>query len=314
VKNAALLHRPVLLKEAVECLMPESGSHIVDCTFGRGGHSRVILDCLGDQGRLLALDKDPDAIASREAAALLADPRVTLRHGSFARLRELVEQCGWAGRVSGVLMDLGVSSPQLDEAERGFSFMRSGPLDMRMDTSRGVTAAEWLAVVSENELARVLRDFGEERFAGRIARAVIAQRSHRPVMTTGDLAGIIEQAVPTREKGKHPATRSFQAIRIFINQELDELEQGLQQAIDILRPGGRLVVISFHSLEDRIVKRFMRDEERGGGAHDVRWPGQPLRPARLKRIGKAIMPCAEELSENPRARSAVLRVAERLAA
>jgi 16S rRNA (cytosine1402-N4)-methyltransferase len=307
------MHRPVLLREVVEGLALTPDSYIVDCTFGRGGHAKAILEHLGGEGRVLALDKDPEAITSKEAAALLLDSRFTLRHGSFSQLAEFVEAQGWAGRVSGVLMDLGVSSPQLDEAERGFSFMRSGPLDMRMNTSRGPTAAEWLATVAENELARVLREFGEERFARRIARAIVAGRSNRPLLTTGDLAALVERAVPAREKGKHPATRSFQARRIFINRELDELEQGLRQAIDLLRPRGRLVVISFHSLEDRIVKRFMRDEERGGGRFEVHRRARPLRPPRLKRIGKAIMPDAEEIAVNPRARSAVLRVAERIA-
>lgn len=307
------VHRPVLLREAIEGLAPAPDSLIVDCTFGRGGHSKAILDCLGSEGRLLALDKDPEAVASTEAVALSADSRLVLEHGSFAGLKEVVERRGWLGKVAGVLMDLGVSSPQLDEAGRGFSFMRSGPLDMRMDTSCGITAAEWLAKISESELARVLRDFGEERYARRIAHAVITWRTRRPFLTTSDLAETIERAVPSREKGKHPATRSFQAIRIFINHELDELEQGLGQALEILQPGGRLAVIAFHSLEDRIVKRFMRDEERGGGPRDPRLPIQHARPARLKRIGKAVLPDEEEVAENPRARSAVLRVAERLA-
>lgn len=312
MSDASSLHRPVLLREALDGLAIQPDDFIVDCTFGRGGHSRAILRCLGEQGRLLALDKDPDAVKSDTAEALSADPRFTLRHGSFARLAEFVEQQGWAGRVSGVLMDLGVSSPQLDEAERGFSFTRNGPLDMRMDTSQGMTAAEWLAVVPEHDLARVISDFGEERFARRIARAIVARRGEYPLETTGDLAGIIERAVPTREKGKHPATRSFQAIRIFINHELGELEQGLRQAVDVLRPGGRLAVISFHSLEDRIVKRFMREEARGGGPVDRRLPELPASTARLDRPAKAVMPGEDEVAENPRARSAVLRVARRL--
>ncbi|MGZ8215809.1 16S rRNA (cytosine(1402)-N(4))-methyltransferase RsmH [Methylomagnum sp.] len=310
----ASLHRPVLLREALDGLAIQPDGHIVDCTFGRGGHSRAILERLGDQGRLLALDKDPDAVKSGAAEELSTDSRLTLRHGSFARLEEFVEQLGWTGRVSGVLMDLGVSSPQLDEAGRGFSFTRSGPLDMRMDTSQGLTAAEWLAGVSENDLARVIGDFGEERFARRIARAIVAHRVTKPLETTGDLAGLIERAVPTREKGKHPATRSFQAIRIFINHELGELEQGLRQTLDVLCPGGRMAVISFHSLEDRIVKRFMRDEARGGGPDDLRWPAPPARMARLDRPARAVMPGEGEVSGNPRARSAVLRVAGRLSA
>jgi 16S rRNA (cytosine1402-N4)-methyltransferase len=305
-------HRPVLLGKALEGLALEPGAWIVDCTFGRGGHSKAILERLGSEGRLLALDKDPQAIVSPEAQVLSADPRFSLEYGSFGCLKEFVEARGWLGQVSGVLMDLGVSSPQLDEAVRGFSFLRSGPLDMRMDTQQGPTAAEWLAEVPEAELARVLREYGEERYARRIARAIVMQRSGRPLLSTGELATTIEQAVPTREKGKHPATRSFQAIRIFINHELDELQQGLNQALQVLRPRGRLVVIAFHSLEDRIVKRYMRDEERGGKPDDLRWPMPSTRPGRLRRIGKAILPGPEEVAENPRARSAVLRVAERL--
>jgi 16S rRNA (cytosine1402-N4)-methyltransferase len=302
----------VLLREALDGLAIQPDDFIVDCTFGRGGHSRAILQRLGEGGRLLAFDKDPDAVKSDAAQALSADPRFTLHHGSFARLAEFVEQRGWTGQVSGLLMDLGVSSPQLDEAERGFSFTRSGPLDMRMDTSQGMTAAEWLAVVPEHDLARVISDFGEERFARRIARAIVARRGEWALETTGDLADVIERAVPTREKGKHPATRSFQAIRIFINHELGELEQALRQAVDVLRPGGRLAVISFHSLEDRIVKRFMREEARGGGPVDRRLPELPTSTARLDRPAKAVMPGEDEVAENPRARSAVLRVARRL--
>jgi 16S rRNA (cytosine1402-N4)-methyltransferase len=305
------VHRPVLLREALAGLELEAGGLYVDCTFGRGGHSKAILDRLGSAGRLLALDKDPAAVASIEAEGLSADERFCLEYGSFVRLRELAAQRDWLGRVSGVLMDLGVSSPQLDEAERGFSFLRDGPLDMRMDTGRGITAAEWLAEVSETELTAVLRDFGEERYARRIARTIVARRKSRPFLATADLAETVAEAAPTREKGKHPATRSFQAIRIFINRELDELPQGLRQAVEVLRPGGRLAVISFHSLEDRIVKRFMRDEERGGGQDKLRWPMPPLPAGTLKRIGKAIQPSEEEVAKNPRARSAVLRVAER---
>lgn len=300
--------------EALAGLALERGGYFVDCTFGRGGHARAILQYLGSEDRLLALDKDTDAIASGEARLSRADPRFELVHGSFARLLEFVESRGWLGRVSGVLMDLGVSSPQLDDAGRGFSFTRDGPLDMRMDASRGITAAEWLAGVSETELVRVLRDYGEERYARRIAHAIIDRRSNRPISATGDLAEIIAKAAPTREKGKHPATRSFQAIRIFINHELDELESGLRQAVETLRPGGRLVVISFHSLEDRIVKRYLRDESRSGGPTGTPWPAPNERAPRLARVGKATSPSALETRENPRARSAVLRVAERLSA
>jgi len=304
-------HRPVMLSEALDGLALKPGGIYVDCTFGRGGHGAAILDRLNGEGRLLALDKDPDAVASEEARRLLADPRFTLDHGSFANLRDYVERRAWLGHVSGVLMDLGVSSPQLDEADRGFSFMRAGPLDMRMDTSRGATAAEWLLGVSESELAGVLWDYGEERYARRIARAVVEERSKSAIVSTRDLVEIIEKAVPTRERGKHPATRSFQAIRIFINRELEELEQGLRQAVDVLKPGGRLVVIAFHSLEDRIVKRFMRHEERGEAVFS-HFSLHSAEPGRLKRIGKARMPEPDEVRNNPRARSAVLRVAERL--
>jgi len=304
-------HQPVMLPEVLDSLALKPDGLYIDCTFGRGGHALAILERLSGEGRLLALDKDPDAVASEEAKWLMADPRFVLEHGSYASLREYAERRAWLGCVSGVLMDLGVSSPQLDQADRGFSFMRDGPLDMRMDTSRGMTAAEWLAGASESELISVLRDYGEERYARRIARAILEGRSKSAIASTGALVEIVEKAVPTRERGKHPATRSFQAIRIFINRELDELEQGLRQAVDVLRPGGRLVVIAFHSLEDRIVKRFMRDEERGEAVLS-HFSLHPAEPGRLRRIGKARMPEADEVRNNPRARSAVLRVAERL--
>jgi len=304
-------HRPVMLREVLDGLALKADGLYVDCTFGRGGHSGAILESLGPEGRLLALDKDPEAVTSEEAQRLMTDPRFALEYGSFASLREFVQLRGWSSHVAGVLMDLGVSSPQLDEAGRGFSFMRDGTLDMRMDTGRGMTAAEWLAGASESELVSVLRDYGEERYARRIAGAIIERRSKSPIVSTGELVELIEKAVPTRERGKHPATRSFQAIRIFINRELEELEQGLRQAMDVLKPGGRLVVIAFHSLEDRIVKRFMRDEERGGAVLS-HFSLHPPEPGRLKRIGKARMPEPEEVRSNPRARSAVLRVAERI--
>jgi 16S rRNA (cytosine1402-N4)-methyltransferase len=303
-------HLPVMLDEVLECLAIEAGGFYVDCTFGRGGHSKAILSRLNASGRLLALDKDPSAIEAATASGLTGDGRLEVVHGAFTHLAGEIDVRGCRGQVSGVLMDLGVSSPQLDEAERGFSFMRSGPLDMRMDTTQGPTAAEWLNTVDESELVRVLREYGEERFAKRIASAIVRGR---PLSTTGELAEMISSAVPTRERNKHPATRSFQAIRIAVNRELDELSQALQQALEVLKPGGRLVVISFHSLEDRIVKRFMREQEKG-----VRVPAHlPLleeHKPRLRSVCKAITPSEREMAANPRARSAILRCAERTAA
>lgn len=306
-------HSPVMLAEALEGLSIEPDGFYVDCTFGRGGHSRAILERLGVGGRLLALDKDRVAVDSLEAKILSQDGRFAIEHSSYAGLAKQVELHHAAGKVSGILMDLGVSSPQLDEAERGFSFLRDGLLDMRMDASQGVTAAEWLATVTEEELMRILRLYGEERFARRIAHTIVEARRAGPIATTRQLAGIIEKAVVRRESHKHPATRSFQAIRIAINHELEDLELALPQAVDALRPGGRLAVISFHSLEDRIVKRFMREQERGAA-----WPSHLPRlvehQPRLKCIGKAQKPRETEVSANPRARSAVLRVAERVGA
>lgn len=306
-----LKHATVLLNEAVDGLVLGPDAFVVDCTFGRGGHSRRILEVLGPGGRLLALDKDADAIAWARSSGLLDDPRFEIEHASFAELGSVVGERARVGGVSGILMDLGVSSPQLDDAGRGFSFMRDGPLDMRMNTAQGKTAAQWLAHVSEDELARVLRDYGEERFSGRIARAIVAACSRGALETTGQLARLIEETLPFREKGKHPATRSFQAIRIAVNQELEDLESGLKQAMDVLQPGGRLAVISFHSLEDRRVKRFMRDHEYAAGPDERSVITGVREPGLLKRVGKAIMPGAVEIRENPRARSAVLRVAER---
>lgn len=307
----APLHQSVLLAECIEGLDLSASDFMVDCTFGRGGHSLAVLERLGTEGRLLALDKDLEATRSAEALALSADSRFKLAHASFANLKIEVERLGWFGRVGGILMDLGVSSPQLDQAERGFSFLREGQLDMRMNATQGETAAEWLASVSEQELADVLHQYGEERFGRRIAHSIVTQRVRKPISTTADLVRIIEEAVPTREKGKHPATRSFQAIRIRINRELAELETGLTQALEVLKPGGRLVVISFHSLEDRIVKRFMRDQERGWCAGDSRHLIQQPETSRLRRVGKALKPSEAELRANVRSRSAVLRVAEK---
>lgn len=306
-------HLPVMLTEALEALAIKEEGVYLDFTFGRGGHSRGILERLGPSGRLLAFDRDSDAVSSDAALALTRDSRFTLLHSRFSGVAEIVAEEGLSGRVDGVLMDLGVSSPQLDNPERGFSFLNDGPLDMRMDCSTGMTAAHWLAEVDEAELVKVLFDYGEERFARRIAKAIVARRDENPLVTTRQLAELIEEVVPVREKHKHPATRSFQAIRIVINRELEEVKDGLVQAVKVLKPGGRLVVISFHSLEDRIVKRFIRAES--GAKHD---PGRlPVKESDidkgvLKKIAKAIKAGPDEVAVNPRARSAVMRIAERL--
>lgn len=283
----------------------------IDATFGRGGHARAILARLGAAGRLIGLDRDPEALAvARELAA--ADSRFQAIPGSFGGLSRLVESLGIEGRVQGILLDLGVSSPQLDSPRRGFGFSVDGPLDMRMDPERGESAADWLGAADLGEIERVLRDFGEERFARRIARAIVQARALAPIRTTGQLAGLVSGAVPTRESGKHPATRSFQALRIRVNDELGELERCLDQVCDLLGAAGRLVVISFHSLEDRIVKRFMRRESSGPQLPK----GVPVRaaevPGRLRVIGKPQRPSEAEVRGNPRARSAILRVAERM--
>ena len=305
--NQELVHATVLLKEAVEALQIRSEGIYVDGTFGRGGHSRLILEKLGPQGKLIALDKDPMAI---EAAQTITDERFQIVHKGFESIGEVLQEMG-IEKVDGVLLDLGVSSPQLDDAQRGFSFRFDAPLDMRMDTSRGETAAQWLATVDEGFLAEVISDYGEERFARKIARALVTSRKESPINTTRQLSEIVAQTVRTREPGKNPATRTFQAIRIYINRELEELESVLPQCVDKLKTGGRLAVISFHSLEDRIVKRFMRDMAQG----DKLPRNLPIRAAdipqgKLRLIGKAIQASTRELEINPRARSAVLRVAE----
>jgi 16S rRNA (cytosine1402-N4)-methyltransferase len=306
-------HLPVMFAEALQQLAIKQDGIYLDCTFGRGGHSQGILDRLGPSGRLLAFDRDVDAVNSEYAKALLKDNRFQLMHNCFSELENIVISEGLAGHVDGILMDLGVSSPQLDNPERGFSFLRDGPLDMRMNGNAGVSAAQWLATVDEQDLVKVLFEYGEERFARRIARAVIERRTQSPVTTTGQLAALIEEAVPVREKHKHPATRTFQAIRIEINRELEELKDVLQQSARILKPGGRLVVISFHSLEDRIVKRFIRDES--GAKYD---PGKlPVKEVDIdkglfKKVGKALKAGKQETAQNPRARSAIMRVAERI--
>ncbi|HEB59928.1 MAG TPA: 16S rRNA (cytosine(1402)-N(4))-methyltransferase RsmH [Gammaproteobacteria bacterium] len=304
-------HIPVMLEEVLEGLNIRPDGCYADGTFGRGGHARAILERLGPQGRLLAIDKDPQAIAwAREQFG--DDPRVTIQQGSFCELPRQVRQLGWWGQVDGILLDLGVSSPQLDDPARGFSFREDGPLDMRMDPGSGQSAAEWLASAEEQDIAAVLKEYGEERFARRIARAIIREREKAPIDTTRRLAAIVAGANPTRERNKDPATRSFQAIRIFINSELEDLKKALPEMLEALRPGGRLVVISFHSLEDRIVKRFIREQQRG----DDFPPDLPITHvqlnSRLRAVGKARFPSAEEVRANPRSRSAVLRIAERL--
>lgn len=312
MKTQESTHRPVLLREVLEGLAVRPDGIYLDGTFGRGGHAAAILERLGPAGRLYAMDKDPEAV--RAALDRFGrDARFHIRRGTFAMLGHLAQEQGVAGRVSGVLLDLGVSSPQLDDAERGFSFLKDGPLDMRMDPEHGQSAAQWLAQADEAEIARVLREYGEERFARRIAQAIARARAELPITTTQQLAGLIAAAVPTRERHKNPATRSFQALRIQVNRELQDLEAALAQVIDVLAPGGRLAVISFHSLEDRMVKRFLRRESRGEELPpDLPVTGGP-KPGRLRLLGKAIRPGEDEVAANPRARSAVLRLAERAA-
>ena len=308
-----LQHRTVLLEEAVNALVTRTDGVYVDGTFGRGGHSRAVLAKLGEAGRLIAFDKDPLAIAT---AQQVADPRFEIVHESFASLRDAMGERG-VGRVSGVLLDLGVSSPQFDDPERGFSFRADGPLDMRMDPTRGESAADWLARATVQEMTEVIRDYGEERFAFQIAKALVARRAESdrlgPLVSTGELAQIVANVVKTREKGKDPATRTFQAIRIHINQELAELQVVLEAALSLLEQGGRLVVISFHSLEDRIVKRFMQTHS-SAPAVDRRLPirAVDLPSPPLKLLGRVFASDAE-VAANPRARSAVMRVAERIA-
>jgi len=304
-------HRPVLLGAAVAALAIRPQGVYVDGTFGRGGHSHEILRRLAPGGRLIALDRDPQAFVFAKEIQK-DDERFTFVRGSFAMLTEVAETAGVMGRVDGILLDLGVSSPQLDQPERGFSFLRDGPLDMRMDPDAGPSAADWLARADTDEIADVLRRYGEERHARRIARAIVEARREAPILTTGRLAQVVSEANPAWERHKHPATRSFQAIRIYINGELEELQRCLDQVVAVLAPAGRLVVISFHSLEDRLVKRFMRRQAQG----DDFPPGLPVTQAqlhpRLRLVGRAIRADAVETAANPRARSAVLRVAERL--
>ena len=306
--SVVLPHQTVLLQEAVAALEVKPSGVYVDGTFGRGGHSRAILERLGPQGRLLALDRDPQAVA---AARAINDPRLTMLHQCFGELAAAVRKTGIEA-VDGVLLDIGVSSPQIDEGERGFSFRFDAPLDMRMDTTQGETAASFLARAEIKEITEVIRNYGEERFAFQIAKKIVAARSERPVATTGELATLVREAVRTREPGQDPATRTFQALRIYVNQELDQLALALPQAMNILNDGGRLVVISFHSLEDRIVKRFMRDE----ASLDTLPKNLPLRSVdlpqpKLRLIGKPVKAGSAEVAVNPRARSAVMRIAEK---
>ncbi|EPL3989526.1 16S rRNA (cytosine(1402)-N(4))-methyltransferase RsmH [Providencia stuartii] len=307
-------HVTVLLDEAVNGLNIKPNGIYIDGTFGRGGHSRLILSQLNEQGRLIAIDRDPEAI---KAAQEIDDPRFMIKHGPFSAIAEYVEEEGLVGKIDGVLLDLGVSSPQLDDPERGFSFMRDGPLDMRMDPTKGQSAQQWLMNAQADDIAWVLKTFGEERFAKRIAKAIV-ERNHNPEETpltrTRELAELIAKVSPIKERHKHPATRSFQAIRIYINSELEEIEQALEGAVSVLAPEGRLSVISFHSLEDRLVKRFIRQNSKGPSVP----AGIPLTEAQIRELGVAklrevgkMKPSDAEIDENPRARSSVLRFAHR---
>ncbi|RKZ93401.1 MAG: 16S rRNA (cytosine(1402)-N(4))-methyltransferase [Candidatus Parabeggiatoa sp. nov. 1] len=311
-------HQPVLLPEVLEALNIQPYGIYIDCTFGRGGHTRAVLNRLGTAGQILAFDQDPEAVQAAQALEL-ADPRFSIIHSTFAQLAQQVEKRGWFGKVDGVLLDLGVSSPQLDTPARGFSFMHDGPLDMRMNPNHGESAGEWLSKATANEIAEVLKTYGEERYARRIARAIVAACQQTELNTTHQLAEIITAACPSpsfrkrKVKGvfKHPATRSFQALRIFLNRELEQLQQILPQTLDVLALRGRLVIISFHSLEDRVVKRFVRDCVRGDDfPPDVPVTSDALHP-RLHAIGKPIFPSVAEVAKNPRVRSAIMRVAER---
>ncbi|EKE85343.1 16S rRNA (cytosine(1402)-N(4))-methyltransferase RsmH [Idiomarina xiamenensis] len=312
MNSASPQHVSVLLSEAVAALAIKPDGCYLDATFGRGGHSRAVLEQLGKDGRLIALDRDPQAIAA--AQAFSHDPRFAIFHRPFGELAKVIDEQQLAGQFDGILFDLGVSSPQLDDAERGFSFMRDGPLDMRMDTSSGETAADWLNRAEADTIARVLKVYGEERFAGRIARAIVHDRQQQPFTRTKQLADLIARVSPIRDKHKHPATRSFQAIRIHVNRELEQIEDALAASLTALKHDGRLVVISFHSLEDRIVKRFMRQASQPKPIP----AGLPVtdrelnKDIQLQLLSRAIKPSDEEVEENPRARSSVLRIARRV--
>lgn len=305
-------HQTVLLEETVAGVLSDVDGVYVDGTFGRGGHSRLLLSKLGVNARLIGIDKDPQAVAEGQQLAQ-SDKRFTMLQGSFADVHELLKGAAITNPLSGVLLDLGVSSPQLDQAERGFSFLKDGALDMRMNPAQGESAQQWLAYAEENEIARVLKEYGEERFAKRIARAIIAARTETPLTNTLQLAKVIAEANPAWEKGKHPATRAFQAIRIHINNELGDLERLLDDVLDLLAVRGRLAVISFHSLEDRIVKRFIRQQVRGDDLPAYIPVQSSDLHVRMRAIGKAIQPSTAEVEANPRSRSAVLRIAEKVA-
>jgi 16S rRNA (cytosine1402-N4)-methyltransferase len=311
--DSSFNHITVLLDEAIEALAVRPDGCYIDGTFGRGGHSRLLLSQLGEKGRLLGFDKDPQAIATGQALAA-EDGRFVIVQRSFAEMAAEADRLGLAGKVSGILLDLGVSSPQLDDATRGFSFLNDGPLDMRMDPSSGVSAAQFIAQAPEEEMARVFKEYGEERFARRMARAVVERRQVQPFERTADLAQVLKDANPAWEKNKHPATRAFQGLRIHLNNELADLEAGLEAAMNILEVGGRLAVISFHSLEDRIVKLFMRRLEKGEAdklPRNLPVRVQPFEPI-IRTLGKARFASETELKANPRSRSAVMRVAEKL--
>lgn len=310
--TAQFQHISVLMEETIDGLDIKPNGVYIDGTFGRGGHSGQILARLGSEGRLQAIDQDPQAIAAAEKFA--DDPRFAIAHNRFSQMREVATQAGILGQVDGILLDIGVSSPQLDDAERGFSFMKDGPLDMRMNPTAGRSAAEWLAEADLEDITYVIKEFGEEKFGRRIATKICETRVHTPILTTKQLATLVDEAVPVKDKFKHPATRTFQAIRIYINSELEEIQTALKESLDVLKPGGRLVVISFHSLEDRIVKQFIKKQSKGEAIPR----GLPLTDAQLKQnltlkaVGKAIKPSAAEIAQNPRARSSVLRVAQKL--
>ena len=305
-------HISVLMNETIDALAIKPDGIYIDGTFGRGGHSGEILKKLGEKGRLQAIDRDPQAIKAAEKYA--DDDRFSIAYNTFSEIKQVAQEAGLIGQVDGILLDIGVSSPQLDDAERGFSFMKDGPLDMRMNPNAGRSAAQWLAEAELEDITWVIKTYGEEKFGRRIAHKIIETREHTPITSTAQLAQLIDEAVPVKDKHKHPATRAFQAIRIYINSELEEIETALHASLEVLKPGGRLVVISFHSLEDRIVKQFIKKQSKG----EALPRGLPLTDAQLqqkltlKAVGKAIKPGAEELARNSRARSSVLRIAQRL--